>query len=132
MMSVSQLGRYEIVGTLGRGAMGVVYKAHDPLIERTVAIKTINHAGLSADESRDFKHRFFLEAKSAGRLNHPSIVTIHDIGNADDLAYIAMELPGRAVAARHPRLGRGAAGQEHRANCPTTSPKAWPSRMPAA
>ena len=91
-MSVSQLGRYEIVGTLGRGAMGVVYKAHDPLIERTVALKTINHAGLSAEESRDYKQRFFLEAKSAGRLNHPSIVTIHDIGNADDLAYIAMEM----------------------------------------
>lgn len=92
MMSVSQLGRYEIVGTLGRGAMGVVYKAHDPLIERTVALKTINHAGLSAEESRDFKQRFFLEAKSAGRLSHPSIVTIHDVGNSDDLAYIAMEM----------------------------------------
>jgi eukaryotic-like serine/threonine-protein kinase len=92
MMSVNQLGRYEILGTLGRGAMGVVYKARDPLIERTVAIKTISHAGLSDDESRDFKQRFFLEAKSAGGLNHPSIVTIHDIGNADDLAFIAMEL----------------------------------------
>lgn len=92
MMSVNQLGRYEILGTLGRGAMGVVYKAHDPLIERTVAIKTISHAGLTVDESRDFRQRFFLEAKSAGRLNHPSIVTIHDIGNADDLAFIAMEL----------------------------------------
>lgn len=91
-MSVSHLGRYEIVGTLGRGAMGVVYKALDPLIERTVAIKTISHAGLSADETRDFKQRFFLEAKSAGQLNHPSIVTIHDIGHDDDLAFIAMEL----------------------------------------
>ena len=91
-MSVNQLGRYEILGTLGRGAMGVVYKARDPLIERTVAIKTISHAGLTADETHDFKQRFFLEAKSAGRLNHPSIVTIHDIGNSDDLAFIAMEL----------------------------------------
>ncbi len=97
-MSITHLGRYEIVGVLGRGAMGVVYKARDPLIERTVAIKTIACHGLSRDEVGTFEHRFFREAKSAGRLNHPNIVTIYDIGRDGDLAYIAMELlEGRSL-----------------------------------
>ena len=91
-MSLKQLGRYEITGTLGRGAMGVVYQAHDPLIERTVAIKTVSYAGLKPEETEEFERRFFCEAKSAGRLNHPNIVTIHDVGRGEDLAYIAMEL----------------------------------------
>ena len=90
-MSLEKLGRYEIVGILGRGAMGVVYRAHDPLIERTVAIKTISCAGLTPAEIADFEQRFFREAKSAGRLNHPNIVTIYDVGRSDDLAYITME-----------------------------------------
>ncbi|MBS1161646.1 MAG: Protein kinase [Proteobacteria bacterium] len=71
--------------------MGTVYRAHDPLIDRTVAIKTVGCAGLSRDEAEAFEQRFYLEAKSAGRLNHPNIVTIHDVGRCDDLAYIAME-----------------------------------------
>lgn len=97
-MSLKQLGRYEIIGTLGRGSMGVVYQAHDPLIERTVAIKTVSYAGLAPEEAEEFEKRFFLEAKSAGRLNHPNIVTIHDVGRADDLAYIAMEfLSGQSL-----------------------------------
>ena len=78
--------------------MGIVYQAHDPLIERTVAIKTISYAGLTPTESEDFEKRFFREAKSAGRLNHPNIVTIHDVGHNDDLAYIAMEfLAGQSL-----------------------------------
>lgn len=97
-MTAKHLGRYEIIETLGRGSMGVVYKAHDPLIERTVAIKTISYAGLTPAEARDFEQRFFFEAKSAGRLSHPNIVTIHDVGQAEDLAYIAMEfLPGQSL-----------------------------------
>lgn len=99
-MTAKHLGRYEIIEMLGRGSMGVVYKAHDPLIERTVAIKTVSYAGLTPDEARDFEQRFFLEAKSAGRLNHPNIVTIHDVGHADEQAYIAMEfLPGQSLRA---------------------------------
>ncbi len=90
-MSPKQLGRYEITGILGRGTMGVVYQAHDPLIERTVAIKTVGYAGLTPEESEEFEKRFFREAKSAGRLNHPNIVTIHDVGRCEELAYIAME-----------------------------------------
>ncbi|MHB8167253.1 MAG: serine/threonine-protein kinase, partial [Sulfuricella sp.] len=82
---------------LGQGAMGVVYKAVDPLIDRTVAIKTIN-LNLSRDELADFEERFNREAKSAGRLNHPNIVTIYDVGRADRVAFMAMEyLEGREL-----------------------------------
>jgi serine/threonine-protein kinase len=90
-MSVDRLGRYEIIEDLGRGAMGVVYRARDPLIDRTVAIKTIACAGLSRDEVETFEGRFFREAQSAGRLNHPNIVTIHEVGRDGDLAFIVME-----------------------------------------
>lgn len=97
-MSFAQLGRYELLSTLGRGAMGIVYEARDPLIERTLAIKTISCAGLSAAESEAFEQRFYREAKSAGKLNHPNIVTIHDIGRSGEQAYIAMEfLAGRSL-----------------------------------
>lgn len=97
-MPKAQLGRYEITAILGRGAMGVVYKAHDPLIERIVAIKTVAFAGISETEAEEFEQRFFREAKSAGRLNHPNIVTIHDVGHSNDIAYIAMEfLSGQSL-----------------------------------
>ena len=97
-MAFTQLGRYEIIATLGRGSMGVVYRAQDPLIERAVAIKTVACAGLSDKDAEEFEQRFFREAKSAGRLNHPNIVTIHDVGRSDELAYIAMEfLSGRSL-----------------------------------
>ena len=99
-MPQPQLGRYEITATLGRGAMGFVYKAHDPLIERIVAIKTVAFAGLSETEAEEFEQRFFREAKSAGRLNHPNIVTIHYVGRSNGLAYIAMEfLSGQSLRA---------------------------------
>ena len=92
-----KIGRYEIVSVVGRGAMGTVYKAIDPLIERTVAVKTISLA-LSTVERAEFEERFFREAKSAGRLNHPNIVTIYDVGETDDEAYIAMEfLEGQSL-----------------------------------
>jgi len=87
---IKKLGRYEILSELGKGAMGIVYKAVDPLIDRTVAIKTIN-LNLSGDEISGFVERFNREAKSAGRLNHPNIVTIYDVGRADNTAFIAME-----------------------------------------
>src|SRR3989338_5558872 len=94
---ISQLGRYEVLGELGQGAMGVVYKAKDPLIDRVVAIKTIN-LGLALDEKEEYEGRFYQEAKAAGRLNHPNIVTIYDVGKSGDVAYIAMEfLQGREL-----------------------------------
>lgn len=91
------LGRYEILAEVAQGAMGVVYKARDPLIDRLVAIKTVG-LGLSNAETEAYERRFFREAKSAGRLNHPNVVTIHDVGKSGDTAYIAMEfLDGRSL-----------------------------------
>ena len=88
----SHLGRYEIKEKLGRGAMGVVYKAYDPLIERFVAIKTIDLTILAEEEKEQYKTRFFREAKAAGLLNHNNIVSIYDLGRTGEVAYIAMEL----------------------------------------
>lgn len=94
---ISNLGRYEIISELGQGAMGVVYKATDPLIDRIVAIKTIN-LGLALEEKEEYEARFYQEAKAAGRLSHPNIVTIFDLGKSGDVAYIAMEfLQGREL-----------------------------------
>ncbi len=94
---ISHLGRYEIVGELGQGAMGVVYKATDPLIDRIVAIKTIT-LSLAQDDREEYEGRFYQEAKAAGRLSHPNIVTIFDVGRSGDIAYIAMEfLQGREL-----------------------------------
>jgi len=85
------LGRYEILAELGKGAMGVVYRAIDPLLSREVAIKTVN---MSSDpqEMAEYEARFYQEAKAAGGLNHPNIVTIYDIGKSSNVAYMAMEL----------------------------------------
>jgi serine/threonine-protein kinase len=96
---INQLGRYNIIGELGQGAMGTVYKAVDPLIDRVVAIKTIN-LSLALDEKDEYESRFYQEAKAAGRLSHPNIVTIYDVGKSDEIAYIAMEfLQGRELRA---------------------------------
>src|SRR5687767_3430976 len=96
-MTVSTLGRYQIVSTLGRGAMGTVYRAVDPAIERTVAIKTLN-PDLPDENLAEVKERFLREAKSAGRLNHPNVVTVYDVGEANGVAYIAMEyLEGKSL-----------------------------------
>jgi hypothetical protein len=84
-------GRYEIVGELGRGSMGVVYEALDPLINRRVAIKTMRTEGLSQGEYQDYKARFQREAHAAGALAHPNIVTIHDFGEDHSVLYLAME-----------------------------------------
>ncbi len=89
---ISRLGRYEIIDELGRGAMGIVYKAKDPLIDRLVAVKTIDLKMLPETEKAAYGARFYQEAKAAGHLNHPNIVTIHDLGESSDVAYIAMEL----------------------------------------
>ena len=91
-VSKPMLGRYEIEKELGKGAMGVVYYGKDPKIGRVVAIKTMALAQeFEADELQDVKERFFREAETAGRLNHPNIVSIYDAGEEHDLAYIAME-----------------------------------------
>jgi len=89
-MSLTKVGRYEITGELGRGAMGVVYKALDPTIGRTVALKTMRLDGHGM-ESAELVHRFQNEARAAGLLSHPNIVTIYDAGEHNGIFYIAME-----------------------------------------
>jgi predicted Ser/Thr protein kinase len=84
------LGRYRIVSEIGRGAIGTVYRAVDPVLERPIAIKTLN-ADLPEEIVAEMKARFVREAKAAGRLNHPNIVTVYDADVAGDVAYIAME-----------------------------------------
>ena len=88
-----RFGRYEILGELGRGAMGIVYKARDPKINRVVAVKTISLAGQPPEEEREYRERFVHEAEAAGRLSHPGIVTVFDVGEEPETRapYIVME-----------------------------------------
>lgn len=85
------LGRYEIERELGRGAMGIVYLGKDPKINRQVAIKTLDYSQFSESEVKTIKARFFREAEAAGRLNHPNIVTVYDVGEENGLSFIAMD-----------------------------------------
>ena len=87
-----KLGRYEILKELGRGAMGTVYRARDPKIDRIVAIKTITILGTDSGEEERYRQRFFREAQAAGKLSHPGIVTIHDVGEEESTQtpYIVM------------------------------------------
>jgi serine/threonine protein kinase len=91
-----RFGRYEILAELGRGAMGVVYKARDPKINRVVAVKTISLAGQPPEEEQEYRERFYREAEAAGRLSHPGIVTIFDVGEEPETRapYIVMEFVG--------------------------------------
>src|SRR5262245_49488239 len=89
--AVKKVGRYKIISELGRGAMGVVYKAEDPNLDRVVALKTIILRE-DSDGRADYQKRFMVEAKAAGKLTHPNIVTVYDFGEVDDMAYLAMEL----------------------------------------
>ncbi|MFA5941192.1 MAG: serine/threonine-protein kinase [Sinimarinibacterium sp.] len=89
--TLTQLGRYRILAELGRGAMGVVYRAQDPALDRIVAIKTILLTG-DAAERENYEARFTQEARAAGRLGHPAIITVYDVGREGELAYMAMEL----------------------------------------
>ncbi len=89
---MEQIGRYQIIGELGRGAMGVVFRALDPSIGRDVAIKIIRLGEVpNAEQRGKQRERLFREARSAGILSHPGIVTIYDMAEEGDVAYIAME-----------------------------------------
>ncbi|MDH3354468.1 MAG: serine/threonine protein kinase [Chromatiales bacterium] len=94
------LGHYQLDKELGRGAMGMVYLGVDPRINRTVAIKTMAlSAEFDEDQIEGVKERFYREAETAGRLNHPNIVTVYDVGEEQDLAFIAMDyLKGRELS----------------------------------
>jgi CHASE2 domain-containing sensor protein/predicted Ser/Thr protein kinase len=94
------IGRYQLVRELGRGEMGIVYLGKDPKINRLVAIKTIRFGDAVDDsEVNPIKERFFKEAEAAGRLSHPNIVAVYDVGEDYDLSYIAMEfIEGKDLA----------------------------------
>ena len=89
--SVKTLGRYRIIDELGRGAMGIVYKAEDPVLDRPLAIKTI-FMPVDEQDRKEYEGRFNQEARAAGRLSHPGIVTIYDVGREGEMLYMAMEL----------------------------------------
>jgi serine/threonine-protein kinase len=91
-MDRKKIARYEIVGELGHGAMGAVYRAHDPVMGRTVALKCIHSAALSGDQTNEYRQRFFREARAAGALAHPGIVPVFDAGEDDGVPFLVMEL----------------------------------------
>ena len=100
-----RFGRYEVVGELGRGAMGVVYKARDPHIDRFVAVKTVSLRGQEPDDAAEFRKRFMNEAQAAGRLHHPGIVSVFDVGEEENtgepyivLEYVAGEALNKVLA----------------------------------
>lgn len=96
--ALTKAGRYQIVGELGRGSMGVVYQGFDPIIGRTVAIKTMLPEGLSPQEFEEYKARFQREAMAAGILAHPNIITVYDFGEDTGVLYLAMEyLEGKSL-----------------------------------
>jgi hypothetical protein len=91
-MTGQKLGRFEIIREIGKGAMGVVYLAHDPKIDRRIAIKMVAMPeGVSPEEAREARHRFVREAQAAGKLQHPNIITIYDVVEEESRSYIAME-----------------------------------------
>jgi len=112
-LQLTQLGRYKIISELGRGAMGVVYKGEDPALDRTVALKTVILSDDAAGKA-EYQKRFFLEAKAAGRLSHPQIITVYDFGQEGDTAYMAMEfLKGTELRTRMNEGGTSVAEAVH-------------------
>jgi serine/threonine protein kinase len=100
MAEQQTIGRYKIVAELGHGAMGAVYRAEDPMMDRTVAIKTILAAALTGPLAQEYRERFIREAKAAGRLSHPGIVTVYDVSEENGTPYLVMEyINGRSLAA---------------------------------
>lgn len=94
-MTAHQFGRYDVIRVLGKGAMGVVYEARDPHLDRKVAIKTIRIDDLTPQQTAEYEKRFLTEARSVARLSHPSIVSVYDAGQTGDVTYLVMEyVPG--------------------------------------
>lgn len=106
-ITVENFGRYQVEGILGKGAMGIVYQGVDPKINRHVAIKTLQlGTDLDSKESDEAKERFFREAQTAGGLSHANIVTIYDVGEENNLGYIAMDLLTGAPLSLFTQLGQ--------------------------
>jgi serine/threonine protein kinase len=86
---IQKIGKYNILERIGRGGMGTVYKAHDPILDRTVALKVISN---DVDVTDELRARFFREAQACARLSHPNIVTVYDMGEEGGRLYTVMEL----------------------------------------
>jgi serine/threonine protein kinase len=100
-----KIGRYEILEELGRGAMGTVYRAKDPAMDRVVAIKTIISLFLASEQGSDFRERFYREARAAGALAHPGIVPVFDVGEHEGVPFLVMEfISGKTLASA---VGKG-------------------------
>jgi serine/threonine-protein kinase len=99
MENPNKIGRYEILEALGQGAMGTVYRAKDPAMDRMVALKTIISVVLASDQGTQFRERFYREARAAGALAHPGIVPVFDVGEHEGIPYLVMEfIKGRTLA----------------------------------
>ncbi len=98
MTAPQKIGKYDVTGELGKGAMGVVYRGRDPVIHRDVALKVLRKSQLDKEDAPALLERFKREAQAAGKLNHPNIVAIYEYGEDDDYAFIAMEcVPGKSL-----------------------------------
>jgi eukaryotic-like serine/threonine-protein kinase len=99
MNTPTKIGRYEILAELGRGAMGIVYRAKDPAVDRVVALKTIISVALASPQGSEFRDRFYREARTAGALTHPGIVAVFDVGEHEGMPFLVMEfVDGRTLA----------------------------------
>ena len=99
MSTPKTIGRYEIIDELGHGAMGSVYRAKDPAMDRIVAVKTILPGALAGEQSSEYRQRFFREARAAGALSHPGIVSVFDVGEHEGVPFLVMEfIPGRTLS----------------------------------
>ena len=99
MSPLNVIGRYEIIEELGRGAMGSVFKARDPAVGRTVALKTVHAAALAGEQGDEYRQRFYREARASGVLAHPGIVPVFDVGDHDGAPFLVMEfVDGRTLA----------------------------------
>src|SRR4029453_17293607 len=92
MTAPATIGRYRITGELGRGGMGVVYRAVDPQLERPVAVKRISLEGTEALATQELENRFLREARLAARLHHTAVATVFDAGRDGDALFLVMEL----------------------------------------
>ncbi len=107
MNEPKKIGRYEIIEELGRGAMGTVYRAKDPAMDRVVALKTIISVALESQQGSEFRERFYREARAAGALAHPGIVPVFDVGEHEGTPYLVMEyVTGQTLAEVAKKQGR--------------------------
>src|SRR5271168_1271163 len=99
MGTIRKIARYEVLEEKGRGAMGAVYVARDPAMDRIVALKTIHTQALTGPQGNEYRERFFREARAAGRLAHPGIVQMFDVGEDDGTPFMVMEfVEGQTLA----------------------------------